>query len=54
MLRIENVSAHYGVVQALRGVSLHVGVGEVVAIIGANGAGKSTLLRVISGLHRML
>ena len=40
----------YGAVSALRGVSLHVGRGEVVALLGANGAGKSTMLRTISGL----
>jgi branched-chain amino acid transport system ATP-binding protein len=50
MLRLTSVSAYYGQIQALRGVSIHVAPGEVVAIIGANGAGKSTLLRAVCGL----
>jgi branched-chain amino acid transport system ATP-binding protein len=51
MLRVENLSAHYGEAQALTEISLHVEEGEVVTLIGRNGAGKSTLLRCIMGLH---
>ncbi|MDP6708461.1 MAG: ABC transporter ATP-binding protein [Alphaproteobacteria bacterium] len=49
MLRIEDVYASYGHIEALRGVEMHVGEGEIVALIGANGAGKSTLLMTICG-----
>jgi branched-chain amino acid transport system ATP-binding protein len=52
VLSIHDVSVNYGAVSALRGVSLHVRPGEVVALLGANGAGKSTTLRTISGLCR--
>jgi branched-chain amino acid transport system ATP-binding protein len=52
MLDIRDVEAHYGDVQALWGVNLHVERGEIVALIGANGAGKTTLMRTIAGLHK--
>ena len=52
MLRLTSVDASYGRVQALRGISLHVGAGEIVTLIGANGAGKSTTLKTISTLLR--
>jgi branched-chain amino acid transport system ATP-binding protein len=52
LLKVSEVSAGYGPIQALRDVSLEVGVGQVVALLGANGAGKSSTLRVISGLLR--
>ena len=52
MLRLNNVSAGYGAVTALRKVDLTLEAGEVVALIGSNGAGKSTALRTISGLIR--
>jgi branched-chain amino acid transport system ATP-binding protein len=51
LLRIENLEVRYGAVQALKGVCIHVSVGEVVTIIGGNGAGKSTLMKTISGLE---
>ena len=44
MLKITDLSVHYGVIQALKGVSLEVKEKEIVALIGANGAGKTTLL----------
>jgi branched-chain amino acid transport system ATP-binding protein len=50
MLEIEGLDVYYGPVQALRGVNLTVGEGEIVALLGANGAGKTTTLRTISGL----
>ena len=52
VLELHNVDVFYGRVQALRGVSLHVDRGEIVALIGSNGAGKTTTLRTISGLVR--
>jgi branched-chain amino acid transport system ATP-binding protein len=50
MLTINNLEASYGGIRALRGVSLHVDKGEIVAVLGSNGAGKSTLLKAISAV----
>ncbi|KYZ75994.1 ABC transporter ATP-binding protein [Anaerosporomusa subterranea] len=50
MLKINNLYAHYGNIEALHGVSLEVGNKDIVALIGSNGAGKTTLLRAISSL----
>ncbi len=50
LLKVDNLSAGYGDVVVLRGVSLEVLEGQIVALIGANGAGKTTALRAISGL----
>jgi branched-chain amino acid transport system ATP-binding protein len=52
LLELNDVSARYGQVEALHGVSLAVGEGEVVALLGANGAGKTTTLRAVSGVVR--
>lgn len=52
MLTVENLSVHYGVIQAVKDVSFEVNEGEVVSLIGANGAGKTSILRTISGLVR--
>ncbi len=51
LLELENVTLLYGRIEALHGISLTVGEGEIVALIGANGAGKSTTMRAISGLR---
>jgi len=50
ILEIENLHVHYGELIALKEVSLSMGEGEIVALLGANGAGKSTTLKTISGL----
>jgi branched-chain amino acid transport system ATP-binding protein len=50
LLDVSDIHAHYGTIEALKGVSLTVDEGEIVTLIGSNGAGKSTTLRSISGL----
>jgi branched-chain amino acid transport system ATP-binding protein len=51
ILELEDVHTYYGAIRALKGISLDVGEGEVVTLLGANGAGKSTTLRSINGLN---
>ncbi len=52
MLRVEGLTVHYGKIRALERVTIEVGRGEVVAVIGRNGAGKTTLLKAVMGLVR--
>ena len=52
MLKVSEIDAYYGDMQALRNVSIDVKQGEVVSVIGSNGAGKSTLLKTVSGMLR--
>lgn len=53
LLTVHNLDVRYGRVEAVRGVSLHLARGEVVAVVGANGAGKSSLLRALLGVQRL-
>ena len=53
MLEIKNLNLHYGVIHALKDISLTVNDGEIVTLIGANGAGKTSTLRAISGLEKI-
>jgi branched-chain amino acid transport system ATP-binding protein len=53
MIELNGISASYGRVPAIGGVTISVGEGEAVGLLGANGAGKSTTLRAISGLVRL-
>lgn len=50
MLRLDNVQAYYGRIQALKGITLEVGKQEIVTLLGSNGAGKTTTLKTVSGL----
>ena len=52
MLEITDLHVHFGVIHAIKGISLTVNDGEIVTLIGANGAGKTTTLRTVSGLKR--
>lgn len=51
IIEIRNLEKHFGGVQALRGLDMHMPKGQVTAIVGDNGAGKSTLIKTISGIH---
>ncbi len=52
LLAVNNLTSHYGRIEALRGVTVQVRQGQLVALVGANGAGKTTLLRAISGVQK--
>src|SRR3712207_1411453 len=52
MLEVEGLEVRYGAIRAVRGVSLRVGEGEIVAVLGANGAGKSSTLLAVAGALR--
>ena len=52
MLEVRELRVHYGAVEAVRGIDVSVGSGEVVALLGPNGAGKTSMLRASTGLIR--
>jgi branched-chain amino acid transport system ATP-binding protein len=53
LLEIDDITVRYGNIEAVRGISLYVGAGEIVTLIGGNGAGKTTTLKTISGVRRV-
>ena len=50
ILEVKDLEVCYGVIQAIKGISFEVNLGEIIALIGANGAGKTTTLQTITGL----
>ena len=50
MLKVTDLTVHYGAIQALRGISFDVNQGEIITLIGSNGAGKTTTLKMITGI----
>ncbi len=52
MLEVKDLHVHYGVIEALKGISMSVNEGQIVALIGSNGAGKTTLLQSISAIKK--
>ena len=52
MLKVRDLSVHYGKIKAVRNIDMEIAKGEIVSLIGANGAGKSTTLRALSGLTK--
>ena len=52
LLRLTDVSRHYGAIQALKGASFEIGRGEVMGLVGENGAGKSTMVKIIGGFDQ--
>jgi branched-chain amino acid transport system ATP-binding protein len=50
ILKLSNIESYYGPIMAIRGISLEVARGKIVAVLGANGAGKTTVLKTISGI----
>ncbi len=53
MLKVKDLQVNYGGIQAVKGVDLEVGKGELVTLIGANGAGKTTTMKAITGLKAL-
>ena len=54
MLKIEDIYVNYGHSEALRGISLEINEGEMIALLGGNGAGKTTTINTVSGLTRLV